>query len=142
MRIFDRILDKLGLKCQAPAAAQPAKAPFPTRGAPPRPSRGPIPMGAIPIPKPTPIPVVDVVGKLEGRAAEYPQKLNCGVSIVDLLKRLGLEGSLEARKGLAADLGCPADKMGDSAPMRSWVHKTVVQILAENGGNIPMELLD
>jgi hypothetical protein len=49
--------------------------------------------------------------------------------------------SLEARKGLAAELGCPEDKMGDSAQMNIWLHKTVLQKLAKNGGNIPKELL-
>ena len=62
-------------------------------------------------------------------------------SIVDLLKLLDLDSSLEARKGLAAELGCPKDKMGDSAQMNMWLHKTVLQKLAENGGNIPKELL-
>ena len=84
---------------------------------------------------------VDVVGKLEGLAAKNPQKLNWKVSIVDLLKLLDLDSSLDARKQLATELGCPADKMGDSAQMNMWLHKTVLQKLAENGGNIPKELL-
>jgi hypothetical protein len=140
--LFDKILDKLGLKRQAPAAAPPAKASYPTGGAPATPSKGPIPTGAIPMPKPTPIPVVDVVGKLEGLAAKNPQKLNWKVSIVDLLKLLGLDSSPEARKELAIELGCPAEKMSDSASMNTWLHKTVLQKLADNGGNIPKELLD
>jgi hypothetical protein len=57
------------------------------------------------------------------------------------MKLLGLDSSLTARKGLATELGCPADKMGDSAQMNMWLHKTVLQKLAENGGNIPKELL-
>jgi hypothetical protein len=32
--------------------------------------------------------------------------------------------------------------MGDSAQMNMWLHKTVLQKLADNGGNIPKELLD
>jgi len=32
--------------------------------------------------------------------------------------------------------------MGDSAQMNMWLHKTVLQKLAENRGNIPKELLD
>ena len=87
------------------------------------------------------ISAVDVVAKLEGLAASNPQKLDWKVSIVDLLKVLGLESSLEARKGLAAELGCPKEKMNDSAQMNMWLHKTVLQKLAENGGNIPKELL-
>ena len=57
------------------------------------------------------------------------------------MKLLGLESSLAARKELATELGCPAEKMGDSAQMNMWLHKTVLQKLAENGGNIPKELL-
>jgi Domain of unknown function (DUF3597) len=84
---------------------------------------------------------VDVVAKLESLSASNPQKLNWKVSIVDLLKLLSLDSSLEARMGLAAELGCPKEKMGDSAQMNIWLHKTVLQKLAENGGNIPKELL-
>jgi hypothetical protein len=91
---------------------------------------------------PAGITVVDVIGKLEGLAASNPQKLNWKVSIVDLLKLLGLDSSFAARKELATELGCPADKMGDSAQMNMWLHKTVLQKLAQNGGNIPKELLD
>ena len=83
-----------------------------------------------------------MVSKLEGMAATHPEKLNWKTSIVDILKLLGLDSSLAARKELAAELGCPADKMGDSAQMNMWLHKTVLQKLAENGGNIPQELLD
>lgn len=86
--------------------------------------------------------VVDVVGKLEGLAAKNPQKLNWKTSIVDLMKLLGLDSSLNARKELATELGCPADKMGDSAHMNIWLHKTVLKKLADNGGNIPKELLN
>lgn len=31
--------------------------------------------------------------------------------------------------------------MGDSAKMNVWPHKTLLKKLAENGGNIPAELL-
>ena len=101
-------------------------------------------------PRPCPLPpqppvaitVVDVVAKLEGLAAAHAEKLNWKVSIVDLLKLLGLDSSLAARKELATELGCPAQKMGDSAQMNMWLHKTVLQKLAQNGGNIPKDLLD
>ncbi len=88
------------------------------------------------------ISAVDVVAKLENMAASNTEKLNWKTSIVDLLKVLGLESSLTARKELAVELGCPAEKMGDSAQMNVWLHKTVLQKLADNGGNIPKELLD
>lgn len=87
------------------------------------------------------IAVVDVVAQLEQRAAANPQKLNWRVSIVDLLKLLDIDSSLAARKELAAELSCPAELMGDSAQMNMWLHKTVLARIAENGGNIPQELL-
>ena len=130
MSLFSKILDKLGFnRPDAQAAPPPQAAPAP-KVAP-----------ASPTP-PAGITVVDVKGKLEGLAASNPQKLNWKVSIVDLLKLLNLDSSLAARKELATELGCPADKMGDSAQMNMWLHKTVLQKLAQNGGNIPKELLD
>ena len=87
------------------------------------------------------IAVVDVVAQLEQRAAANPQKLNWRVSIVDLLKLLDIDSSLAARKELAAELSCPAELMSDSAQMNMWLHKTVLARIAENGGNIPQELL-
>lgn len=124
MSLFSTILEKLGLK--SPEAGQPA----PQAAAPAAPAA------------PAAITVVDVMSKLEGLAAASKQKLNWKVSIVDLLKLLGLDSSFGARKELATELGCPAEKMGDSAQMNMWLHKTVLQKLAANGGNIPKELLD
>lgn len=83
---------------------------------------------------------VDVVAKLEKMASAHTEKLNWKVSIVDLMKLLDLDSSLAARKELAKELGAPADKMGDSAQMNMWLHKTVLRKLAENGGNILKEL--
>ena len=87
------------------------------------------------------ISVVDVVAHLESLAAAHAEKLNWKVSIVDLMKLLGLDSSLTARKTLATELQCPAEKMGDSAQMNMWLHKTVLQKIADNGGNIPADLL-
>lgn len=128
MGLFGTILEKLGLgKSTALAAPQPAPVPAPTAPQPAAPSKA---MAA-----------VDVVAKLEGLAAANKEKLNWKTSIVDLLKLLGLDSSLAARKGLATELGCPAQKMEDSAQMNMWLHKTVLQKLAANGGNIPKDLL-
>ncbi|MCL2524676.1 MAG: DUF3597 domain-containing protein [Betaproteobacteria bacterium] len=126
MGIFSTILAKLGFGTAAAAAAA---APAPAAAAPSAPAA------------PVAISAVDVVAKLEGMAKSNPEKLNWKVSIVDLMKLLGLDSSLAARKELAGELGCPADKMGDSAQMNMWLHKTVLRKLAENGGNIPAELL-
>jgi hypothetical protein len=131
MSLFSNILAKLGFG--RPAEAAPAPQAAPTAQAAPAP--------AAPA-RPVAIAVVDVVAKLEGLAASNAQKLNWKTSIVDLLKLLDLDSSFAARKELATELGCPAEKMGDSAQMNMWLHKTVLQKLAENGGNIPKELLD
>jgi hypothetical protein len=129
MSLFDKILEKLGLN--RPAKAEPVPQVPPTPQA-----------ESTTPPAPAPIAVVDVVAQMEKLAASNPQKLNWKVSIVDLLKLLGLESSFAARKELAVELGCPSEKMGDSAQMNMWLHKTVLQKLADNGGNIPKELLD
>jgi hypothetical protein len=130
MRLFSAILEKLGFNRPAAEAAPAPEVVFAPEAAPSAPKA------------PAPIAMVDVLGQLEGLAAANPQKLNWKVSIVDLLKLLGLDSSFAARKELATELGCPAGKMGDSAQMNMWLHKTVLQKLAENGGNIPKELLD
>jgi hypothetical protein len=137
MSLFGSILQKLGFNHPA-AAAAPAPQPSPTPPAPAAPQTATV--AAAPAP-PAAIPVVDVMARLEGLAASNAQKLNWKVSIVDLLKLLDLDSSFAARKELATELGCPADKMGDSAQMNVWLHRTVLQKLADNGGNIPKELL-
>jgi hypothetical protein len=135
MSFFGKILEKLGLKkaeaAPVPAAPKPAMPPPVATPTPPPPP-----------PPPKPIDVVDVVAQLEKLAAANPQKLNWKVSIVDLLKLLDIDSSFGARKELAVELGCPADLMGDSAKMNMWLHKTVLKKIADNGGNIPKELLD
>jgi hypothetical protein len=131
MGLFSQILEKLGFsQREEPSKPAPAPTPTPTAKEPP-----------VEIPPVVAISVVDVVAKLENLAASNPQKLNWKTSIVDLLKLLSLDSSFEARKGLAVELGCPQDRMGDSAQMNMWLHKTVLQKLADNGGNIPKELL-
>ncbi len=135
MSFFGKILEKLGLKKAEAAPVPPA--PKPTM---PPPVAAPTPPP--PPPPPKPIDVVDVVAQLEKLAAANPQKLNWKVSIVDLLKLLDIDSSFGARKELAVELGCPADLMGDSAKMNMWLHKTVLKKIADNGGNIPKELLD
>jgi hypothetical protein len=70
------------------------------------------------------------------------KNLNWKVSIVDLLKLLDLDSSYEARVELAKELNCPPELMNDSAKMNTWLHKEVLRKIAENGGNIPKDLLD
>jgi hypothetical protein len=85
--------------------------------------------------------VVDVTAKLEALAAGNAEKLDWKVSIVDLMKLLGLDSSYSHRKELARELACPDALMGDSAKMNMWLHKTVLTKLSENGGKIPADLL-
>ena len=161
MGLFSKLLEKLGLKkdkqagasatvpekekpaapAQGPKVAAPAKPAATARSAStPKPAvvRATVPKA----PAPIAISEVDVVSKLEDLAARNPAKLNWKVSIVDLLKLLDLESSFEARKEMAIELGCPPELMNDSAKMNTWLHKTVLKEIAENGGNIPKELLD
>lgn len=88
------------------------------------------------------VPMVDVMAKLEKMASEQPQESNWKTSIADLLFLLGIDHSKENRIELAKELGCPAELMEDSAKMNTWLHKAVLVEIAENGGNIPAELLD
>ena len=130
MAFFGKILEKLGFGSSTAAAPQQTTAAPGSPGA--APAEAP----------PKPVAEVDVVAQLEQRAAANPQKLNWRTSIVDLLKLLDIDSSFNARKELATELGCPADLMGDSAKMNMWLHKTVLQRIADNGGNVPKELLD
>ena len=82
---------------------------------------------------------VDAKAVLAGLAAKNPQKLDWQHSIVDLMKLLGLDSSLEQRKLLADELGYSGDT-NDSASMNIWLHKQVMQKLAENGGQVPDSL--
>jgi len=99
------------------------------------------PAAASPSP-PRAVPLVDVEAQMDFRAKENAQKLNWRTSIVDLLKLLDIDSSLPARKELAAELGCPASLMGDSAKMNIWLHKAVLTRIAANGGTVPADLLD
>ena len=81
-------------------------------------------------------PPVDVVAVLTGMASQNSQKLNWETSIVDLMKLLGLDSSLDSRKVLADELGYTGDT-NDSASMNVWLHKQVMVQLAENGGIVP-----
>lgn len=139
MGFFSNILEKLGMKEAAaapviipPAAAAPAPAPVAAPAAAPAAPAAPVV---------NPIAMVDVMALLTEKAARHPEKLNWKTSIVDLLKLLGLDSSLAARKELAKELYCPDELMADSARMNMWLHKQVLGHIAANGGNIPAELL-
>jgi hypothetical protein len=87
-----------------------------------------------------PPPTVDVAAILNNLAAKNPEKLDWKRSIVDLMKLVGMDSSLGARKELAKDLNYSGD-MNDSAAMNIWLHKEVLRKLADNGGKVPADLL-
>jgi hypothetical protein len=112
-----------GAPAGAAKPATPASAPSASPGMPPKPAN--------------PVDVDAVLGKL---AAANKEKLDWKTSIVDLMKLLNLDSSLGARKELAKELHYSGD-MNDSAAMNVWLHKQVMQKLAENGGKVPADLL-
>ena len=83
---------------------------------------------------------VDVAAILDRMASQSTQKLDWKHSIVDLMKLVGMDSSLDARRELAADLHYSGDTK-DTATMNMWLHKEVMRKLAENGGRVPQELL-
>ena len=87
----------------------------------------------------TPAQSVDVEAVLTDLASQNPQQLNWRASIVDLMKLLNLDSSITARKELAQELHYTGDT-NDSASMNTWLHKQVMQKLADNGGKVPDDL--
>ena len=136
MGFFSKILDKLGFDAGAGKVEEMLRTPVPPA------APNTAVAGAAAAPAATPATQVDVTAQLEQKAAANSQKLNWRTSIVDLLKLLDIDSSLQARKELATELGCPPDLMADSAKMNMWLHKAVMQKLAANGGKVPAELLD
>lgn len=133
MGVFSSIMDKIFHRkkpAAAPAApAAPATAPAPAPAA-----------TAQPAPPPPPEPV-DVEAVLTELAAQKGGGGNWRTSIVDLLKLLDLDSSLDARKELAAELGVSAGPHG-SAEQNIALQKAVWAALAKNGGVVPASLRD
>jgi Domain of unknown function (DUF3597) len=87
----------------------------------------------------TPISRADVEAIVAKLAAEQGEDYNWKQSIVDLMKLLKLDSSLNARKQLAQELGYTGALNG-SAEMNIWLHKQVMTKLAESGGVVPPSL--
>ena len=83
---------------------------------------------------------VDIEAVLEGMASSNAQRLDWRHSIVDLMKLVGIDSGLAARKSLAQELGYTGTT-DDSATMNVWLHKEVMRQLAANGGNVPASML-
>jgi len=86
-------------------------------------------------------PPVDVESVLNDMAKKNPEKLNWRTSIVDLMKLVGMDSSLTARKELAQELNYTGNTT-DSASMNMWLHKQVMRKIAENGGKLPADMKD
>src|SRR6476620_4390181 len=86
-------------------------------------------------------PPVDVESVLNDMAKKNPEKLNWRTSIVDLMKLVGMDSSLTARKELAQELNYTGNT-NDSASMNIWLHKQVMRKIAENGGKLPADMKD
>ena len=124
MSIFGKIRDAIFGHRAAPAAGQPTAMPQLQPGAAAAPAQD-----------------VDVDAVLADLAAKKGQELNYRSSIVDLMKLLDLDSSLDNRKALATELGYSGAKDG-SAEMNIWLHKRVMQELEKNGGKVSAELRD
>jgi len=128
MGILSKIFHKIFPSSHPEAAPPPASGAPATSAAP-----------AQPAPAPAAMPQVDVEAILNDKAAHAGQPLNWRSSIVDLLKLLDLDSSLQARKELAQELHYTGNT-DDSASMNIWLHKQVMGKLAANGGKVPAEL--
>ncbi|KQW57915.1 hypothetical protein D9M68_449370 [compost metagenome] len=125
MSIFGKIFSKIFPSANAAevVAAPPAAAPGAPAAAAPPPA---IPLGDVPA----------VLDAMPGAAG-----LNWRTSIVDLLKLLGLDSSLAARKELASEILYSNGEPG-SAEWNIGLHKQVMTRIAANGGTLPAELRD
>lgn len=77
---------------------------------------------------------------LEAKAREQGSKLDWKHSVVDLMKLLGLDSSMETRKKLAGKLGYKGDT-GDSAKMNMFLHDELMKKVGAGGGTLPKDLL-
>ena len=143
MSFFGSIVDKIvgyASSAFAPAAAaatpaESAAAPAATPDAPPA-SPAASPDAA---PAAASLQSVDVGAVLTALDAQKGGGLNWQSSIVDLLKLLGLDSSLQARKTLASELDVHVGADG-SAEENIALHRAVVQKLEENGGKVPADM--
>lgn len=132
MGLFSAIADKIfhhPTAAASPAAAAPTSA---ATGADPSASPASASLDTTSAP-------VDVGAVLTDMASKKGGGGNYETSIVDLLKLLDLDSSLNARKELGEELSVHAGDDG-SAEQNIALHKAVMQKLAENGGKVPDSL--
>ena len=138
MGFFSRIMDKLRGQSSGGSSASQQKAPAPgtqqQQYSPGQPNFQNVSTQA-------PLQNVDVDAVLANMAKQKGGGGNYRESIVDLLKLLDLDSSLDARKELAQELGVNAGAHG-SAEQNIALQKAVMRKLAENGGKVPDSLKD
>ncbi|NTF41718.1 DUF3597 domain-containing protein [Rhizobium rhizogenes] len=143
MGIFDKIKGAIWGQAKA-AEAAPAPTTTTAATANPAPAPTPAPSSTTAATSPAtsaPSAPVDIASILDAAVKKSGQKLDWKHSIVDLMKALGMDASLSERKELAQELGYTGDA-GDSAKMNIFLHKALLQKLADNGGKVPADLLD
>lgn len=141
--IFHKIFPSSHPAAQSGGQADPGsqqRAPQPTQQPAQQPTQTQQPQAA-PAAAPAAMQQVDVEAVLNNMQQQSGQQLNWRTSIVDLLKLLGLDSSLQSRKELAAELHYTGDT-NDSASMNIWLHRQVMNKLAANGGKVPADLKD
>ena len=132
MSIFSKIKDAIFGHKAAPAAEDRPQIPAGMDGGAPAPAPAPtVESGQVD--------VEQVLGEMS--AAKGNPDLNYKTSIVDLMKLLGLDSSLDHRKQLADELGYTGEKDG-SAEMNIWLHREVMRQLAANGGKVPAAMTE
>ena len=120
MSIFGSIKD--AIFGHPAVAAAPAPTPTPT----PAPATGSAPSAPTPAASAEPK-VIDADAALQKIAASKGNPdLNWKTSIVDLMKLIGMDSSLDHRKQLADELGYTGEKNG-SAEMNTWLHDKVME---------------
>jgi hypothetical protein len=117
--IFDKLRGRASSQQQAGAQQTPTASPSSTQGG-----------------QQASLQNVDIDKVLQEMASKKGGGGNYRESIVDLLKLLDLDSSLNARKELAQELGVNAGAHG-SAEQNIALHKAVMRKVAENGGKVP-----
>lgn len=135
MSIFGKIMGAIfGSSASAAPAGGTATSAAPAGGSSSAsPSPAAVPAGAAPAQS------VDVAPILDKAVAAKGEKLEWRTSIVDLMKALGLDSSLAARKELAKELHYTGDT-NNTAAMNVWLHQQVMAKLAANGGKLPADI--
>ena len=153
MGVFDRIKNAIFGKAQAapvpePASAAPQASSAPAASPATQPATKSAPVtepatGAPPAAQSSPGQAsnADIEQILNAAVKKSGQKLDWRHSIVDLMKAVGMDASLQERRELARELGYAGDP-NDSAKMNTFLHKTLMKRLSENGGRVPPDLLD